>query len=70
LHLQVLGHHLITLKIEGILGILGSSHSSTLRGMDERERLERWICQICRKRYVVPDLARGCEEKHLEEEYA
>jgi|APGre2960657404_1045060.scaffolds.fasta_scaffold46955_3 hypothetical protein len=50
--------------------LLGSSHSSTLRGMDERERLERWICQICRKRYVVPDLARGCEEKHLEEEYA
>jgi len=37
--------------------------------MDDKERIERWICQICRKRYVVTGLARDCEEKHLEEEY-
>ena len=35
--------------------------------MDDKERRERWICQICRKVYVVPDLARDCEERHLEE---
>jgi hypothetical protein len=38
--------------------------------MDDRERRERWTCQLCRKVYVVPDLARMCEEKHLEDEYA
>jgi len=37
--------------------------------MDDKERLERWTCQLCRKIYVVPDLARMCEEKHLEDEY-
>ena len=48
---------------------VGSSRGVRLLHMDDRERLERWTCQLCRKVYVVPDLARMCEEKHLEEEY-
>jgi hypothetical protein len=33
--------------------------------MSDAERIARWTCAICDKVYVVPDLARGCEEKHM-----
>jgi hypothetical protein len=26
-----------------------------------------WICDWCKKHYVVPQLARDCEDKHLKE---
>lgn len=26
-----------------------------------------WFCQLCDKKYVVPALARACEEKHFRE---
>jgi len=29
----------------------------------------RWECAICGKTFVVPSLARSCEEKHLESEH-
>jgi hypothetical protein len=36
----------------------------------EEERIKPWLCDLCKKRYVVPDLARMCEQKHLEKEYS
>jgi len=39
------------------------------QNVDDKERLKRWTCDLCSKRYVVPDLARMCEEKHLQSEY-
>jgi len=33
--------------------------------MDDAARIARYTCEICSKRYVVPDLARMCEEKHI-----
>lgn len=32
--------------------------------MDNAQRIALYTCQICNKRFVVPDLARGCEDKH------
>jgi hypothetical protein len=37
--------------------------------VDDAERIKRYTCALCDKRYVVPDLARMCEEKHLESDY-
>jgi transposase-like protein len=37
--------------------------------VESKEFLARYTCAICNKRFVVPDLARGCEEKHLQKEY-
>lgn len=34
--------------------------------MESKEFLARYTCALCNKRYVVPDLARMCEKKHLE----
>jgi len=34
------------------------------RSVDDKERLKRWTCAVCGQRFVVPDLARMCEEKH------
>jgi hypothetical protein len=36
--------------------------------MESAEFLARYTCELCGKRYVVPDLARGCENKHIEED--
>jgi hypothetical protein len=36
----------------------------------DEERIKPWLCALCKKRYVVPDLARMCEQKHLEKEYS
>jgi hypothetical protein len=47
---------------------VGSSYGAYLR-MDDAERIKRWICALCGKRYVVTSLARDCEEKHLQSEY-
>jgi len=47
---------------------MGSSNGAYLN-MNDAERIERWTCALCRKRFVVPDLARQCEQKHLELEY-
>jgi transposase-like protein len=37
--------------------------------MNDAERIKRYTCALCGKRWVVPDLARLCEEKHLQSEY-
>jgi len=37
--------------------------------VEDAVRIQLWTCDICKKRWVVPDLARMCEDKHLEEEY-
>lgn len=36
--------------------------------MDDAKKIARYTCEFCKKRFVVPDLARGCEEKHMMEE--
>jgi transposase-like protein len=36
--------------------------------MDDAQRLARYTCEFCKKRFVVPDLARLCEDKHMMEE--
>ena len=36
--------------------------------MDDAERIKRYTCALCGKRFVVPDLARGCEDKHFDSE--
>jgi len=33
--------------------------------MTDDERIALYTCALCGKRFVVPDLARGCEEKHF-----
>lgn len=34
--------------------------------MNDVDRVKRWTCALCGKLYVVPELARVCEEKHLD----
>jgi hypothetical protein len=29
---------------------------------------DRWRCRLCDKHYVVPILARDCEDRHMKEE--
>jgi len=33
--------------------------------MNDAERRRRYTCAFCEKVFVVPELARSCEEKHL-----
>jgi hypothetical protein len=34
--------------------------------MTDADRIRRYTCALCDRRFVVPDLARSCEEKHLD----
>jgi hypothetical protein len=31
---------------------------------NDKEYYDQWKCKTCGKMYVVPDLARQCEQKH------
>lgn len=31
---------------------------------------DRYVCEVCKARFVVPVLARDCEDKHLDQRLA
>ena len=36
--------------------------------MTGQEYDDLWICQVCGRRFVIPDFARDCELRHEQEE--
>ena len=42
-----------------------STFNNSYGFMSDAQRMQQWTCAICNNIYVVPSLARDCEDKHL-----